>query len=55
VQKALASGVGFATIFFVFISSYGLAVWFGGKLIIEKGYTGGDVMTVLFAILTGSM
>jgi len=55
VQETLAAGVGFATIYFVFISSYGLAVWFGGKLIIEKGYTGGDVMAVLFAIVTGSM
>ena len=55
VQEALASGVGFAALFFVFISSYGLAVWYGGKLIIEKGYTGGDVMTVIFAVLTGSM
>lgn len=55
VQEALASGVGFATLFFVFIASYGLAVWFGGKLIIEKGYTGGDVVAVVFSVLTGSM
>lgn len=55
VQQALASGVGFGALFFVFICSYALAVWFGGKLIIEKGYTGGDVMTVIFAVLTGSM
>jgi ATP-binding cassette, subfamily B (MDR/TAP), member 1 len=54
VQEALASGVGFGTLFFVFICSYGLAVWFGGKMIIEKGYTGGDVMTVIFAVLIGS-
>lgn len=55
VQEALASGVGFGSLFFVFICSYALAVWFGGKLIIEKGYTGGDVMTVIFSVLTGSM
>nr|KYP57751.1 ABC transporter B family member 11 [Cajanus cajan] len=55
VQEAIASGLGFGTLYFVFTSSYGLAVWFGAKMIIEKGYTGGDVLTVLFAILTGSM
>ncbi|KAL2338874.1 hypothetical protein Fmac_013320 [Flemingia macrophylla] len=55
VQEALASGVGFGTLYFVFTASYGLAVWFGAKMIMEKGYTGGDVLTVLFAILTGSM
>lgn len=55
VQEALASGVGFGTLFFVFMSSFGLAAWFGGKLIIEKGYNGGQVLIVIFAILTGSM
>ncbi|XP_045813314.1 ABC transporter B family member 11-like [Trifolium pratense] len=55
VQEALASGLGFAAFFFVFISSYALAVWFGGKLIIEKGYTGGDVITIIFCVFTGSM
>ncbi|XP_061354694.1 ABC transporter B family member 11-like isoform X1 [Gastrolobium bilobum] len=55
VQEAVASGLGFGSLFFVVISTYGLAVWFGGKMIIEKGYTGGEVMTVIFAVLTGSM
>jgi ATP-binding cassette subfamily B (MDR/TAP) protein 1 len=35
--------------------SYALAVWFGGKMILEKGYNGGDVLSVIFAVLTGSM
>ncbi|KAL5149236.1 ABC transporter B family member 11 [Glycine soja] len=55
VQEALASGLGFGLLYFVFICSYGLAVWFGAKMIIEKGYTGGKVVTVIFAVLTGSM
>lgn len=54
VQEALASGVGFAILFSVFICSFGLAIWYGGKLIIEKGYTGGEVVTVIFAVLIGS-
>ncbi|XP_027368718.1 ABC transporter B family member 11-like [Abrus precatorius] len=54
VQEALASGFGFGTLFCVFDCCYGLAVWFGAKLIIEKGYTGGDVVTVIIAVLSGS-
>nr|KYP57748.1 ABC transporter B family member 21 [Cajanus cajan] len=55
VQEALASGLGFGALYFVVICSYGLAVWFGAKMIIEKGYSGGEVVTVIFAVLTGSM
>ncbi|TKY54330.1 ABC transporter B family member 11 [Spatholobus suberectus] len=55
VQEALASGLGFGALYFVVICSYGLAIWFGAKMIIEKGYTGGEVVTVIFAVLTGSM
>ena len=55
VQEALASGLGFGLLYFVFICSYGLAVWFGAKMIIEKGYTGGEVITVIVAVLNGSM
>jgi ATP-binding cassette subfamily B (MDR/TAP) protein 1 len=43
------------SIFFVFFSSYGLAIWYGGKLILNKGYTGAEVITILFAIMIGSM
>ncbi|CAL8079209.1 unnamed protein product [Prunus armeniaca] len=39
----------------IIMCSYALAVWFGGKMILEKGYTGGEVMNVVFAVLTGSM
>ncbi|BAT76977.1 hypothetical protein LR48_Vigan01g291500 [Vigna angularis] len=54
-QEALASGFGFGALYFVFTCSYGLAIWFGAKMIIEKGYTGGQVVTVMMAVLTGSM
>ncbi|KAI4999926.1 hypothetical protein ZWY2020_004515 [Hordeum vulgare] len=36
------------------IEIYGLAFWYGGKLIIDKGYTGGKILTILFAVLTGA-
>ncbi|KAK7264796.1 hypothetical protein RJT34_32407 [Clitoria ternatea] len=55
VQEALASGLGFGILYFVFACTYALAIWFGAKMIIEKGYTGGEVLTVIFAVFTGSM
>ncbi|KAK7388085.1 hypothetical protein VNO78_22890 [Psophocarpus tetragonolobus] len=55
VQQALVSGLGFGSLFFVLNCSYGLAMWFGAKMVIEKGYTGGEVVTVIMTVLTGSM
>ncbi|KAJ0080014.1 hypothetical protein Patl1_23495 [Pistacia atlantica] len=54
VQEGLAFGLGFGSISFVSYTTYALAVWFGGKMILEKGYSGGDVITVLFAIMAGA-
>ena len=55
VQEGLASGLGMGIVLFIVFSSYGMAVWVGAKMIIEKGYTGGDVINIIFAVLTGSM
>ncbi|KAI3832045.1 hypothetical protein MKW92_050144 [Papaver armeniacum] len=55
VHEGLATGLGLGAVMFVIFASYGLAVWYGGKLIVEKGYTGGDVINVIVAVLTGSM
>jgi ATP-binding cassette subfamily B (MDR/TAP) protein 1 len=51
----LAAGVGLGIVMLVVFCSYALAVWFGGRMILEKGYTGGDVINVIVAVLTGSM
>lgn len=51
----MVSGLGFAMVMLVMFSSYGMAVWFGAKMILEKGYKGGDVLNVIMAVLTGSM
>ena len=40
---------------FVLFSSYALAIWFGGKMILEKGYTGGAVINVLIIFVAGAM
>ncbi|CAN4105733.1 unnamed protein product [Withania somnifera] len=55
VQQGLVSGVGIGTFLLVLLSTYGLAIWYGSKLIIEKGYHGGDVINVLIAIVIGGM
>ncbi|KAG5622231.1 hypothetical protein H5410_007449 [Solanum commersonii] len=55
VQQGLVSGVGLGTVSLIVFSTYGLAVWYGSKLIIERGYNGGDVINVIMAIMTGGM
>lgn len=43
VNEGLATGMGLGAVMFIMFCSYALAVWFGAKMIIEKGYTGGQV------------
>lgn len=55
VNEGLAAGLGFGSMMLIVFCSYALAVWYGAKMILERGYTGGDVVNVIFAVLTGSM
>ncbi|PON51595.1 ABC transporter [Parasponia andersonii] len=55
VYEGTAAGLGLGVVMFVIFCSYALAVWFGVKMIREKGYDGGDVLNVIIAVLTGSM
>ncbi|OVA13521.1 ABC transporter [Macleaya cordata] len=55
VHEGLATGLGLGVVMFVIFASYALAIWYGAKMIIDKGYTGGDVVNVIVAVLTGSM
>ncbi|XP_009353437.2 ABC transporter B family member 11-like [Pyrus x bretschneideri] len=55
VLEGLASGCGIGSVLLIMMCSYALAIWFGGKMILERGYTGGEVINVLFAVLTGSL
>ncbi|VAI55324.1 unnamed protein product [Triticum turgidum subsp. durum] len=54
VEEGLVNGFGMGSVFLIILSSYGLGFWYGGKLILDKGYTGGKIITVLFAVLTGA-
>ncbi|XP_057790199.1 ABC transporter B family member 4-like isoform X2 [Salvia miltiorrhiza] len=54
VQIGLAAGVGSGIFMLLLFCSYALAIWFGAIMIVEKGYTGGDVLNVTLAIVMGS-
>ncbi|KAG2600074.1 ABC transporter B family member 9-like isoform X1 [Panicum virgatum] len=54
VEEGITNGFGMGSVFFIFFSSYGLAIWCGGKLILSRGYSGGDVINILFAIMIGA-
>ncbi|KAG2276614.1 hypothetical protein Bca52824_059169 [Brassica carinata] len=55
VQQGLFSGLGLGIMMVVSYCTYGIAIWYGAWLIMEKGYTGGQVMNVIFASLGGGM
>lgn len=55
VQQGLVTDLGNGAFMLIIFSIYGLAVWYGAKLIIQKGYSGGDIMNVLFAIISGGL
>ncbi|KAK7264798.1 hypothetical protein RJT34_32409 [Clitoria ternatea] len=55
VLGGVAGGLGSGSIRVFINCTYGLAAWCGGKMVFEKGYTGGEIMSVLFAVLTGSV
>ncbi|KAL8480032.1 hypothetical protein ACS0TY_026820 [Phlomoides rotata] len=54
VQEGLAAGLGSGVFMLVLFCSYALAVWFGAKMIINKGYSGGAVLNITMAVLLGS-
>ncbi|RCV15411.1 hypothetical protein SETIT_3G054200v2 [Setaria italica] len=55
VREGLAAGIGMAIVMVLLFCGYSLGIWYGAKLILEKGYSGAQVMNVIFAVLTGSL
>jgi ATP-binding cassette subfamily B (MDR/TAP) protein 1 len=39
----------------ILFCTYGLTAWYGAKLIMDKGYGGGQVVSVWMAFMTGAM
>uniref|UniRef100_J3L363 MDR-like ABC transporter n=1 Tax=Oryza brachyantha TaxID=4533 RepID=J3L363_ORYBR len=54
IEEGIITGFGMGCMLFITFGSYGLAFWYGGKLIVEKGYTGGRIITIMFTVLTGA-
>ncbi|EEF43201.1 multidrug resistance protein 1, 2, putative [Ricinus communis] len=55
VQESLAAGFGFGLVTFIVFSYYALVVWYGAKLVLNEGYKGGDIINIVFVVLTGSL
>ncbi|XP_057439151.1 ABC transporter B family member 11-like [Lotus japonicus] len=55
VYEGFVFGMGHGMIMLVVFCTFALAVWFGAKMIIEKGYNGGQVINIIIAVLTASM
>lgn len=55
VKEGLISGIGYGVMLVVIFCSYGFAIWYGAQLIIKKGYNPGQVMNVIFSVVTGGM
>ncbi|WMV12482.1 hypothetical protein MTR67_005867 [Solanum verrucosum] len=55
IDEVLSSGLGVGSSQFILFCNYALALWYGGKMILEKDYTGGSVLTITLAVLTASM
>lgn len=53
VNQSLASGIGLGTILMITLFSYGLAIWYGAKLIIDKNRSGADIVSVIFSAMLG--
>ncbi len=62
-RSGLLNGLTLGITMAILFASYGLALWYGAKLVHDevmseqtgKPFTGGDVMTVFFSVLMGSM
>lgn len=54
ILEGLTNGFGMGSVLCIMFCSYGLAFWYGGQLIVDKGYTGGKIITVLIAVLIGA-
>ncbi|KAM0921567.1 hypothetical protein ACQ4PT_006759 [Festuca glaucescens] len=54
VKEGAIKGFGMGFLSFVYLSSFGLIIWYGSKLTLSKGYSGADIMNILFAVIIGA-
>ncbi|XP_026430474.1 ABC transporter B family member 11-like, partial [Papaver somniferum] len=55
VQEGLAAGLGLGSALFIVLCTFSLATWFGATMVIDKGYTGGSVVSVIIIVLVSSL
>ena len=54
VKEGAVQGFGMGLLSLIYFSAFGLLIWYGSKLSLTKGYSGGDILTVMFAIMIGA-
>ncbi|KQK05461.1 ABC transporter B family member 11 isoform X2 [Brachypodium distachyon] len=54
-HEGVVHGLGLGSIMAILFCSFGLAVWYGSRLIVERGYNGGLVINVLMSVMIGAM
>lgn len=55
VFEGASTGFGLGTLNITIFCTFALAVWYGGEMVLEKGYTGGQVLIIIFSVIPGSM
>lgn len=53
VWEGATNGFGIGSLSFIYFSTFGLVIWYGTKLTLSRGYNGGDIVSILFAIMIG--
>ncbi|XP_013418888.1 multidrug resistance protein 1 [Lingula anatina] len=55
IKKGIISGAGQGMIWIIIFSAFALAFYYGGTLIRNEGFSGGQLLMVFFGVLMGSM
>ncbi|CAL4963322.1 unnamed protein product [Urochloa decumbens] len=53
--EGVVNGLGLGSMELSLFCSYGLAIWYGSRLIVEHGYNGGLVISIIMAVTIGAM
>ncbi|KAJ1263912.1 hypothetical protein BS78_09G222500 [Paspalum vaginatum] len=54
VREGAVQGFGLGLFSLMLFSTIGLIIWYGSKLSLNKGYSGGDILSIMFAIIIGA-
>lgn len=53
--EGVINGLGLGSMDLSVFLSHGLATWYGSRLIVEHGYNGGLVISIIMAVAIGAM